>query len=136
MPTIAELLAAKAKAAPAAPATTPGAAAPAAKKPLRFPSSAPSPTVKIEPTAEILPRSLSTTSGEDVPRMPYNASPAEVVWHSALESLNTELCVIPDPDPRNERAWVAIRRHDDPARPIYLFSLPSFPSPGPTPEPF
>lgn len=136
MPTIAEIIAAKAKAkasAPAAPATTPGAAAPAAKKPQPFPTMA---KVPVEPTGEILPRSLSTTSGEDVPRMPYNASPAEVVWHSALESLNTELCVIPDPDPRNERAWVAIRRQEDPTRPIYLFSLPSQPHPGPMPEPF
>jgi hypothetical protein len=134
MPTIAELLAAKAKASkPAAPATTPGAAAPAAKKPLPFPTLAKLP---VEPVGEILPRSLSTTSGEDVPQTPYSASPQEVVWHSALQGLNTELCVIQDPDPRNERAWMAIRRHDDPTRPIYLFSLPSFPALGPQPEPF
>lgn len=136
MPTIAEVLAAKAA------ASKPGAAAPAAKKPLPFPSAGFRitpvllPMVSIEPTAEILSRSLSTTSGEDVPRMPYSAKLPEVVWHSALQGLNTELCVIQDPDPRNERAWMAIRRHDDPTRPLYLFSLPSFPAIGPQPEPF
>jgi len=137
MPTIAEILAAKAaKNQPA------GAAATSAKKPQPFPSpaglkiAADSPSIGIEPTAEILPRSLSTTSGEDVPRTPYDASPQELVWHSALQGLNTELCVIQDPDPRNERCWLAIRRPSEPTRPLYLFSLPSFPAIGPKPDPF
>ncbi len=132
MATIAEILAAKAA------ASKPGAAAPAAKKPLPAPGLkiGPDKPEGIEPTAEILPRSLSTTSGEDVPRTPLNATPQELVWHSALQALNTELCVIPDPDPRNERSWLAIRRLSDPDHPLFLFSLPAFPHPGPMPEPF
>jgi len=132
MPTIAEILAAKAVKSTAAPQSG-GAAAGAGKKPepagLKI-------TTPIEPTAEILPRSLSSTSGEDIPRAPVNAAPAELVWHSALEGLNTELCVIPDPDPRNERAWLAIRRPEESTRPLYLFSLPTFPHPGAKADPF
>jgi hypothetical protein len=137
MPTIAELLAAKSGKA-AAP-NQPGAAAPAAKKPLAagltITPEKQSPIPFGQPS-EILPRSLSSTSGEDVPRCPNNASPLEVVWHSALEGLNTELCVIPDPDPRSEQAWIAIRRPSEPERPLYLFALPMFPAPGGPIQPF
>ena len=133
MPTISEMLAAKAAA-----ASKQGAAAPVAKKPLPFPGLKISgdDRPKVEPWGEIATRSLASTSGEDVPRKPYDSTPQDVVWHSALEALNTELCVIPDPDPRNQRSWLAIRRPDDPTRPIYLFSLPAFPHPGPMPDPF
>lgn len=137
MPTIAEILAAKSGKA-AAP-VQPGAAAPAAKKPLAdgLKIGPDKPTITpFDQPSEILPRSLSSTSGEDVPRAPLNATPQELVWHSALEGLNKELCVIPDPDPRSERAWLAIRRPEEPQRPLYLFALPIFPPPGTEIEPF
>lgn len=83
---------------------------------------------KEEPTTEDR-RSLSTTFGEDVPPTWPPKGPAQEVWASALQALDTELCIMPDPDPRNERAWIAIRTPEKPNNPLFLFALPMFPSP-------
>ena len=74
-------------------------------------------------------RSLSTTCGEDFAPIRQPSQPDEIAWDSALQALDTELCIMPDSDPRNERAWVAIRRPDRPGEPLFLFALPMFPNP-------
>lgn len=129
MPTIAEIIAAKSAKSSKTAAVSPksgGAAATVAKKPgLMITPDAPEPK-QSDPHPR---RSLSTTSGEDVPPLAIPSDPAGLAWHSAMQSLDTELCIMVDPDARNERAWIAIRRPDMPNKPLFLFALPFYQNP-------
>lgn len=132
MPTIAEIIAAKNA---AAKGHTEAAAQPA-KKPsgpgmiLRA-SEDPERAEPTPPQFGPSHRSLSTTSGEDIPMTPVGATPDVQLWHSALQAFDTTLCLVHDQDPRNERAWIAVRRPDLPNDPIFLFPLPLYPHPKP-----
>lgn len=84
-------------------------------------------------------RSLVSTYGEAIPATPENATPADREWHSALQAFDAELCLMQDPDPRQERGWIAVRRVDKPDDPILLVALPLWPHPKtqrPENEPF
>lgn len=76
-----------------------------------------------------LRRSLASTYGEAIPATPKNATTADLAWHSALQGFDTELCLMQDPDPRQERGWLAVRRTDKTDEPILLFALPLYPHP-------
>lgn len=119
MPTITEVLAKKSGKPAAAPAKATGAAGPKLKADPAIPDKKPEPKDR---------RSLSTTCGEDIPPNRRAETPDELAWDSTLQALDTELCIVPDPDPRNERAWIAIRRPDRPNEKIHLFALPMFPA--------
>lgn len=134
MPSIAEKLAA-AKAAKAGAAKPTAFSATAGKKP-----ASPGLKLRAEPEEQPTPpaedatprrRSLSTTSGEEMPLTPADAPRDVLAWHSALQGYESELCLMHDPDPRQERGWLAVRRADRPDEPILLFPLPLFPHPKP-----
>jgi len=136
MPTIAELLAAKAATTgprPASPPTGGAAASDSKKKPSLILRASDEPPTSPPPAFSPPPprRSLSTTSGEAFSMLPEHPTPQDIAWHSLLDGLDTELCVIPDPNPNqpHPRAWISLRAHDRPHQPVLLFPLPLFPPP-------
>jgi hypothetical protein len=122
MPTISEILAAKAaKKAATVPTATPG-------KPksnglvLNNAPLPPQPEPAPQPT-ELEPRSLSERSGEAIPMVPVGADPETVTWHEGMNALETDLCVMQDPT-EPEVAWLAIRSLRPGLKPLLLHRLP------------
>lgn len=115
MPTIAEIIAAK-----KAKANTPG-----KPKSLVLTTKPAEPQQDAEgyPPAWLTkePRSLSMTAGEGIDQTPSKPTTEVALWHQALNSLDTELCIIRDRD-EPEVCWLAVTR---PAHlPILLHRLP------------
>ena len=68
-------------------------------------------------------RALGATQGELIDMTPTDAPAADRLWHSALASLESELCVMRDPaDP--EACWLALRSAGAESRPLLLHRLP------------
>lgn len=68
-------------------------------------------------------RALSVTSGEVIDATPTGADPVTAAWHSAMCSLESELCVMRDPtDP--EACWLALRSAGPVSVPLLLHRLP------------
>jgi hypothetical protein len=144
MPTIAEIIAAKkAKAAPASAtketiteriendaldarlAPVKPAVATAARKMAGLVLNRNMPVTKPEPAIAMPPeeRALSVTNGEVIDRTPAGADPVTAAWHSAMCSLESELCVMRDPtDP--EACWLALRSAGPVSVPLLLHRLP------------
>ena len=73
-------------------------------------------------------RSLGSSEGETIDLTPMTATQAEATWHAAVNSFETELCLMRDPlDP--ERAWIAVRMDGQEQWPILLKSLPLYEHP-------
>ena len=67
------------------------------------------------------PRSLSMTAGEGIDQTPSGATTEQTIWHQALNSLDTELCIMRDKD-EPEVCWLAVTRAAQ--LPILLHRLP------------
>lgn len=133
MPTIAELIAAK-KAAAATPPPV-GKSAPAG---IILTKELPPHHQNGEPRGQKTPiseeiRSLSEPRDQAIDLTPVHASPMTTTWHAAMNSFQTELCIIQDPE-RPDQAWIAVRIPDHP--PILLHSLPLWEHPAKHPQPF
>ena len=68
-------------------------------------------------------RSLSETQGQAVPLTPCNASREVETWHEALNSFESQLCVMRDPAD-SDVVWLAIRPDREGLPPILLHRLP------------
>ena len=68
-------------------------------------------------------RSLSETKGEAIPLTPCNASREVETWHEAMNSFESQLCVMRDPLD-SDVVWLAIRPDRDGLPPILLHRLP------------
>lgn len=68
-------------------------------------------------------RSLSEPEGEAIPMTPVNPTAEIATWHEAMNAFQTELCLMRDPlSP--EYAWLAVRLESQPRNPILLHKLP------------
>lgn len=68
-------------------------------------------------------RALGARQGELIDMTPTGADEPTEAWHSALVSLESELCVMRDPeDP--EACWLALRMKSGSAFPLLLHRLP------------
>jgi len=81
------------------------------------------PAVIAEKAAHAESRSLSQTSGQTIPMTPQNADAAMQTWHSAQNALDSELCVMRDPQDL-EAVWLAIKPYRAGMLPILLHRLP------------
>ena len=68
-------------------------------------------------------RSLSETQGEAIPLTPCNASREVETWHEAMNSFESQLCVMQDPQD-SDVVWLAIRPDRDGLPPILIHRLP------------
>jgi len=68
-------------------------------------------------------RSLSRSKGEAVPMVPADADKETQTWHAALNSFETQLCVMRDPN-EPEVIWLALQAHRPELPPILLHRLP------------
>ena len=68
-------------------------------------------------------RSLSETKGEAIPLTPCNASREVETWHEAMNSFESSLCVMRDPQD-SDVVWLAIRPDRDGLPPILIHRLP------------
>ena len=68
-------------------------------------------------------RSLSQPQGEAIPLTPCNASREVETWHEAMNSFESQLCVMRDPAD-SEVVWLAIRPDREGLPPILLHRLP------------
>lgn len=68
-------------------------------------------------------RSLSQPEGEAIPLTPCNADKEVETWHEAMNSFESQLCVMRDPAD-SEVIWLAIRAERDGLPPILLHRLP------------
>jgi hypothetical protein len=123
MPSISEIIAAKAARAAAerAPEVAPGKPRGSGlvlnSAPLPKPPEPPAPPEAPEP------RSLSRPAGETIPMVPTRAEKEEATWHEALNSFESQLCAMRDPlDP--ETIWLAVRPNRAGLPPILLHRLP------------
>jgi len=76
-----------------------------------------------QPPAQPEPRSLSQTIGEAIPMVPKNADAEMQTWHAAQNALDSELCVMRDPQDL-ESVWLAIKPYRAGMLPILLHRLP------------
>jgi len=114
MATIAEIIAAKKKAAAAALPGKPSAGVVLTDRP------SPDETARSLPAEN---RSLSRTAGEALPMLPVGASAEVATWHQAMNSFETDLCLMRDPvDP--ETCWLAARPTREGLQPLLLHRLP------------
>lgn len=68
-------------------------------------------------------RALSVTAGEVIDMTPSDADPLTAAWHQAAAGLESDLCVMRDPaDP--EACWLALRPKSGPHKPLLLHRLP------------
>lgn len=68
-------------------------------------------------------RSLSRSHGEAIPMVPVDADKSTQTWHEAMNSFETDLCLMRDPtDP--EVAWLAVRSNQNDCHPILIHRLP------------
>jgi len=81
------------------------------------------PAVIAEKAAHAESRSLSQTSGETIPMVPSNADAEMQTWHAAQNALDSELCVMRDPQDL-EAVWLAIKPYRVGMLPILLHRLP------------
>jgi hypothetical protein len=68
-------------------------------------------------------RSLSRPSGEAIPMTPANAQGETATWHEALNSFESSLCVMRDPN-EPEVVWLAVRAERAGLPPILIYRLP------------
>ena len=68
-------------------------------------------------------RSLSETKGEAIPLTPCNASREVETWHEAMNSFESQLCVMRDPAD-SDVVWLAIRPDREGLPPILIHRLP------------
>ena len=68
-------------------------------------------------------RRLSETRGEAVPLTPCNASREVETWHDAMNSFESQLCVMRDPQD-SDVVWLAIRADREGLPPILIHRLP------------
>ena len=81
------------------------------------------PAVIAEKAAHKELRSLSQTSGEAIDMTPKNADSEMQTWHAAQNALDSELCVMRDPQDL-ESVWLAIKPYRAGMLPILLHRLP------------
>jgi hypothetical protein len=142
MPTIAEIIAAKkraaAPAAPQAPQADPVLEAAidridppsVGKRPAGLVLSASTPLAAADVAekahhSEL--RSLSQPQGEAMPVLPVAADAATTAWHQAINAFESELCLMRDPTD-SERGWLALRLDGQPL-PLLLKSFMLFDHP-------
>lgn len=76
------------------------------------------------PPAWLEKRSLSMVEGEAIPMTPANATAEEATWHEVLQSYETDLCLMRQPDD-HETVWLTLKHADNPRLPpILLHRLP------------
>lgn len=89
------------------------------------------PSLLLEPEQ----RSLCRTEGEAIPMVPLSADQVESRWHEALNAFESELCLMTDPkDP--ERGWLALRLSGQEDWPMLLKSFPLYQHPRQQKDPF
>jgi hypothetical protein len=72
---------------------------------------------------EVEERALAVTTGEVIDVTPHGADAETAAWHSALTSLESDLCVMRDQeDP--EVCWLALKSVGTQRRPLLLHRLP------------
>ena len=74
-------------------------------------------------------RSLSLPQGEALPVLPVAADAATTAWHAAINAFESELCLMRDPVD-SERGWLALRLDGQPL-PLLLKSFMLFDHPQP-----
>jgi hypothetical protein len=84
-------------------------------------------------------RSLSRSEGEAIPLTPCNATKEVETWHEALNSFESSLCVMRDPQD-SDVVWLAIRPDREGLPPILIHRLPwvlwDYPHPPTDKDPF
>lgn len=76
-----------------------------------------------EPEPEPDPRSLGRTQGEQIDMTPTLADNEESTWHEAANSFESSLCVMKDPK-EPDVIWLAVRAERDGLPPILIHRLP------------
>lgn len=91
-----------------------------------------------EPPKEPEERALSRTAGEEINITPTSATAAQTAWIKASVSLESDLCLVMDPDRElnPETVWLAVKHSPDRSLPpILIHRLPypiQYPEPPPT----
>jgi len=85
------------------------------------------PEPKPEVPAE--PRALGARIGEAINILPENPTAQATAWDAVLHRWETDLIIMADPEPGSESAWVALKTGTGGGLPILLHKLPFWPHP-------
>lgn len=91
------------------------------------------------PIAGPEPRMLGARVGEAITIESDAATAQSRAWDAVRNQWETDLCIMADPEPGSESAWIALRSADGAGLPILLHKLPFWPHPArvhPPNEPF